>query len=125
MIHTPSDSLSLVFNDCHSTTNEKLKQELESYFTKTGTNLNSYTVCYLLQDKENQELRISELAELLCLSTSATSRLVVKMEAETGLVVRETCEIDNRGLYVVLTQKGRDFLTDASAAVEKLIQKAL
>lgn len=109
----------LSFHEKH----EKLKQRLETYFLKNGSSLNAYTVCHVLSDKKNQELRVSDLAPYLCLSSSATSRLVAKLEAEIGYVRREVCEEDNRALYVVLTDKGQQFLADATADVEDMLQE--
>ncbi|MEQ9763116.1 hypothetical protein ABPS01_00305 [Streptococcus sp. ZJ151] len=89
---------------------ELLKIKLEHFFLMYSVNLNTYTVCYILKDQTNLELRVSDLSQKLGLSTSATSRLAAKIEAETGYVRRELCEEDNRALYVVLTTKGRAFL---------------
>jgi DNA-binding MarR family transcriptional regulator len=56
---------------------------------------------------------MSELAERVLLSRSGLTRLVDRMEAE-GLVRREACEDDARGLFTVLTDEGLDRLRSAS-----------
>ena len=56
---------------------------------------------------------MSELAERVLLSRSGLTRLVDRMERE-GLVRREPCEDDARGLFTVLTDAGYDRLRGAS-----------
>lgn len=109
---------------CHET-HEKIEKALESLFDKKNTCLNCYTSCYILNCQENKELRLSDLAPHLCLSNSATSRLVAKLEQETGFVRRKTCEEDNRGLYVILTEKGQAFLEEMTPEVNKLLKDLL
>src|ERR687895_2364694 len=46
-----------------------------------------------------------ELTEAVHLSQSAASRLVARMERD-GLVERTICEVDRRGIFVALTEKG-------------------
>lgn len=111
----------MTFHEKH----EAVKKQLETYFKKKQTNLNTYTVCYILCDQENQELRISDLAPRLSLSVSATSRLIAKLEEETGFIRRENCDIDNRGLYAVLTDAGRGFLEEVTAEVDQLLEGSL
>lgn len=57
----------------------------------------------------DQRLRMTQLARDMTMSTSGLTRLVDRMEAE-GLVERQSCPEDRRGLLAVLTQKGRSVL---------------
>jgi DNA-binding MarR family transcriptional regulator len=50
--------------------------------------------------------RMQELAEAVCLSQSALSRLIGRLEAD-GLVHRAMCVNDRRGIYAHLTDAGR------------------
>ncbi len=50
--------------------------------------------------------RAADLTDVVHLSQSATSRLVARLERE-GLVERALCEMDRRGIFVVLTDEGR------------------
>lgn len=50
--------------------------------------------------------RGADLTEVVHLSQSATSRLVARLERE-GLVERSMCEMDRRGIFVNLTETGR------------------
>jgi DNA-binding MarR family transcriptional regulator len=51
--------------------------------------------------------RSADLTEAVHLSQSATSRLVARLEKE-GLVERALCEVDRRGIFVTLTDAGRE-----------------
>ncbi len=47
------------------------------------------------------------LTEALPLSQSAASRLVARLERQ-GLVTRAICDMDRRGVFVCLTEAGRE-----------------
>lgn len=51
--------------------------------------------------------RSADLTEAIHLSQSATSRLVARLEKE-GLVERALCEMDRRGIFVTITEAGRE-----------------
>ena len=57
-------------------------------------------------------------------STSATSRLMARMEA-SGHLRRYVCETDKRGTYTELTERGREAMAEAEisyrAAVEEMM----
>ncbi|MFJ4190323.1 MarR family winged helix-turn-helix transcriptional regulator [Kitasatospora sp. NPDC089509] len=52
-------------------------------------------------------LRASELAPTVHLSQSALSRLIARLE-KAGLVTREMCPSDRRGVMIALTAAGRE-----------------
>ncbi|MFD7983754.1 MarR family transcriptional regulator [Kitasatospora indigofera] len=52
-------------------------------------------------------LRVQELACTVHLSQSALSRLIGRLE-KAGLVTRAMCENDRRGIFVTLTEDGRE-----------------
>jgi DNA-binding MarR family transcriptional regulator len=58
-------------------------------------------------------LRMSELADSLLISRSATTRFVDRLETR-GLLTREPCHDDRRGTYVVLTPTGKRTLREAA-----------
>lgn len=60
------------------------------------------------------ELRMQDLGACVQLSQSALSRVVGRLETD-GLVTRAMCAIDRRGIYVRLTEQGRE--THAKAQV--------
>ncbi|WP_033318543.1 MarR family winged helix-turn-helix transcriptional regulator [Streptomyces yerevanensis] len=58
-----------------------------------------------------EQCRVQNIAERVHLSQSALSRLIGRLEKE-GLVERSICQEDRRGVWVALTQKGRDLHTE-------------
>jgi DNA-binding MarR family transcriptional regulator len=76
--------------------------------------LASYDVLVQLVESPDQRLRMTELAQRVLLSRSGLTRLVDRLESE-GLVRREACTSDARGLFAVLTPDGRDRLRAATA----------
>jgi DNA-binding MarR family transcriptional regulator len=75
--------------------------------------LASYDVLVQLVEAPDRRLRMSQLAERVLLSRSGLTRLVDRLERE-GLVRREACDSDARGLFTVLTPEGLDRLRAAS-----------
>jgi DNA-binding MarR family transcriptional regulator len=74
--------------------------------------LSSYEVLLFLADAPGGRMRMSELAESVLLSRSGLTRLVDRLERE-GLLKRERCESDARGLFAEITPEGRE-LFDAA-----------
>ena len=60
-----------------------------------------------------QQLRMSELARDMTMSTSGLTRLIDRVEA-AGHVRRQACPSDRRGLLAVLTDEGRDVLREVA-----------
>jgi DNA-binding MarR family transcriptional regulator len=77
-----------------------------------GLPLSSYDVLIYLQAAPGRRLRMAELADSVLLSRSGVTRLVDRLERE-GLIVRDTCTSDGRGLYAVLTDAGDEMLARA------------
>jgi DNA-binding MarR family transcriptional regulator len=77
-----------------------------------GLPLSSYDVLIYLQAAPGKRLRMAELADSVLLSRSGVTRLVDRLERE-GLIVRDTCSSDGRGLYAVLTDEGEAMLARA------------
>ena len=75
--------------------------------------LASYDVLVQLVEAPQRRLRMSELAERVLLSRSGLTRLVDRLERE-GLVRREACLDDARGLFTVLLPAGVEKLREAS-----------
>jgi DNA-binding MarR family transcriptional regulator len=88
---------------------DRLEAELQE---AKGLALSWYDVLVNLSEADRR-IRMTELAERVVLSPSGLSRLVDRM-AQAGLVTRERCETDRRGTWVVLTDRGREVLTDAA-----------
>jgi DNA-binding MarR family transcriptional regulator len=68
--------------------------------------LSSYEVLLYLNDSAEGRMRMSELADSVLLSRSGLTRLVDRLERQ-GLLKRERCESDARGLFAEITPAGR------------------
>jgi DNA-binding MarR family transcriptional regulator len=68
--------------------------------------LSSYEVLLYLADAPDGRMRMAELAESVLLSRSGLTRLVDRLERD-GLLKRERCESDARGLFAEITPEGR------------------
>jgi DNA-binding MarR family transcriptional regulator len=100
-----------LFLRVHSRLNEQLEREL---LAECQLPLTWYDVLVQLNNVQDARLRHQDLSQSIVLSKSGLSRRIDRMEAE-GLVRREVCPFDGRGVYEVLTDKGRAVLAQASA----------
>jgi DNA-binding MarR family transcriptional regulator len=76
--------------------------------------LTSYEVLINLQAAPGRRRRLAELADSVLLSRSGMTRLVDRLERD-GLLERDMCSSDGRGVYAVLTDKGENLLSRARA----------
>jgi DNA-binding MarR family transcriptional regulator len=89
-----------------------------------GLGLSEYRALEVLARSPDSELRMQELAAHLRLNQSSVSRMVERLE-RGGLTVRDLCPDDKRGVYTVLTDKGRQRLESAQPDYEKALDAAL
>ena len=92
----------------HSALIKELDAELEA---RHGIPLSSYEVLIALADAPGQKLRMAELADQALLSRSGMTRLVDRLQKQ-GLLTRERCDLDARGSFAALTEKGRRLLAE-------------
>jgi DNA-binding MarR family transcriptional regulator len=88
----------------HARTTSSLERRLQQ---DHGLGVSEYEVLERLAVAEKQESRMQELADAVCLSQSALSRVVARLEAD-GLVTRGMCPHDRRGIMACLTESGRE-----------------
>lgn len=88
---------------CHAHTSAALEHELGE---KHGLGVSDFEVLDRLAESLGLQARSQDLAEAVHLSQSALSRLVDRLERH-GLVERCSCDMDRRGIYVVLTEAGQ------------------
>jgi DNA-binding MarR family transcriptional regulator len=86
--------------------------------------LGSYEVLQNLAEQPDGRLRMNELADRVLLSRSGLTRLVDRLQRE-GLVRRESCASDARGLFAVLTKRGRFRLLEATATHQRGVREHL
>ena len=85
----------------------ELTRELDAQLAREhNLPLSSYEVLLFLADAPGGRMRMSDLAESVLLSRSGLTRLVDRLERE-GLLKRERCESDARGLFAEITPEGR------------------
>lgn len=77
-----------------------------------GLGLSEYRALEILSRSPGSELRMQVLAAHLRLNQSSVSRMVERLE-RTGLAIRDLCPDDKRGVYAVLTEKGRGHIEKA------------
>jgi len=86
--------------------------------------LGSYEVLMHLGEAPGGRLRMNDLADRVLLSRSGLTRLVDRLERD-GLVARQTCPSDARGLYAVLTSAGRARLAEAAPTYRRGVRDHL
>ncbi|WP_246083835.1 MULTISPECIES: MarR family winged helix-turn-helix transcriptional regulator [Nonomuraea] len=75
--------------------------------------LASYDVLMQLAEAPERRLRMNDLADRVLLSRSGLTRLIDRLQRD-GLVAREACADDARGLFAVLTERGEARLAEAT-----------
>jgi DNA-binding MarR family transcriptional regulator len=87
---------------CHAAVCAALERELGD---RHGLGVSDFEVLERLAESPEHKSRSQDLADSVHLSQSALSRLVDRL-ARNGLVERWTCDMDRRGVFVVLTDAG-------------------
>jgi DNA-binding MarR family transcriptional regulator len=93
----------------HAAVSGALEAELRQ---RHGIGVSEFEALERLAECTTGTCRGAELTDAVHLSQSAASRLVARMERE-GLVQRSMCEMDRRGIFVVLTEQGRQLYLEA------------
>lgn len=87
----------------HAVTWCALERELGD---KHDLGVSEFEVLDHMCESESGKHRVQELADVVHLSQSALSRLISRLE-KAGLVCRDMCVQDRRGVYVTITDAGR------------------
>ncbi|WP_351223171.1 MarR family transcriptional regulator [Streptomyces sp. NPDC002133] len=85
--------------------NRLLTYQMEKDLQPFGLTMNDYEILVNLSESADRRMRMSDLAAATLQSKSRLSHQITRME-NAGLVRRENCESDRRGLYAVLTDHG-------------------
>jgi DNA-binding MarR family transcriptional regulator len=91
----------------HLDVSRLLMYQLERDLQPFGLTINDYEILVNLSEADDRRMRMSDLAKSTLQSKSRLSHQITRME-NAGLVRRENCESDRRGLYAVLTEHGWD-----------------
>jgi len=103
-----------------------LNQELERALQENyRLSLNEFYVLYFLSQAPQKKLRLQQLQEMVGLSQSAMSRLANRLEAKScGVLKRQACEKDRRGIYTCLTEKGEKKFHECVLTFHEILQKS-
>jgi DNA-binding MarR family transcriptional regulator len=109
----------------HQKLSATVVRDLQAHSRLSGAD---YEILVALTDAPEGRLRFQELARTVSWEQSRLSHQVTRM-IKRGLVVREECAEDGRGVFVVLTPAGRKIVTAAAphhvATVRRLVIDAL
>ncbi|MFC5183173.1 MarR family winged helix-turn-helix transcriptional regulator [Actinomadura harenae] len=86
--------------------------------------VNEFCALHHLSKPEARNVRMQQLADVLVLSQSATTRLVARLE-ERGLVRRVLSPTDRRGICAEATDEGRALMHDATPTHNAALAEAL
>ena len=100
---------------------DALNRQLEA---ESGISLSEYEILVRLSEAADRTIRMSELAAAVVQSRSRLTHTVTRMEKQ-GLVRRETCLDDGRGVNCVLTVEGYDFLVEAAPGHVRAVRENL
>jgi len=105
----------------HGILDAKLERALQAGH---GLSVVEYTVLDALSRQDGWHMRMQQLARAAALSSSATTRLVTRLE-QRGLLTRILCADDRRGIYTELTENGRNLLTEARPTHDAALSEAV
>jgi len=90
----------------------------------TGLNLSLTALLILEQMKDHPAMRITDLAETVCVATATVTRRVHELENQ-GLITRNTDQHDARASLVHVTEKGREAADLLARARLEVLQRIL
>ena len=105
----------------HGTIETALEKALQS---AAGLSVVEYTVLDALSRQDGWHMRMQQLARAKDRSSSATTRLVNRLE-DRALLTRILCADDRRGIYTELTDAGQKLLLAARPVHDEALEKAL
>ena len=100
----------------------RLTDELDADLRRSGLDLPEYEILVVLEESPDRRLRMSELAEAVHQSRSRLTHTIARME-KTGLVERENCPTDRRGVWAQLTETGYEMLRQTAPSHVKAVRR--
>lgn len=91
----------------------RITERLDADLRQFGIDIGEYEILVSLEEAPNRQLRMSELANLVHQSRSRLTHTIARME-KAGLVLREACPDDRRGVLARLTPSGYALLERAA-----------
>ena len=105
----------------HAMIESALERELQA---EHELSVVEYTVLDALSRQDGWHMRMQQLARATALSSSATTRLVNRLE-DRGLLQRILCRDDRRGIYTELTDAGLELLEQARPTHDAVLEATL
>jgi DNA-binding MarR family transcriptional regulator len=105
----------------HGMIDAELEKALQ---TQHDLSVVEFTVLDALSRQDGWHMRMQQLARAAALSSSATTRLVNRLE-DRGLLRRVLCSQDRRGIYTELTREGWALLNDARPTHDEVLGATL
>jgi DNA-binding MarR family transcriptional regulator len=98
---------------------DKVEQELKK---KEFPSLNWYDVLWELERSDGGILRLNDLGKRVLLNKYNITRLAQRLEDE-GLVVRDQCPKDGRGVTAEITEKGKELRKKMWPVYEQVVRE--
>lgn len=119
-METPLISQWLDYTKKQSMVEKKLEEML-----KKNSQLTTSEYYALYQLKQNGcHMRLNDLGNHLCLSQSALSRMINRLEDRNHpMIERRICTDDKRGVYVDLTVEGANLVSSVEQEVNAILKK--
>lgn len=89
----------------HLEVSKLLEYQLGRELQEHNLAINDYEILVVLSEAPNRQMRMTDLATATLQSKSRLSHQITRME-KAGLVLRQSCPGDRRGLYAYLTDLG-------------------
>lgn len=92
--------------------------------THYNLGLTEYRAIVYVSQSQAQEVRLNDLAAYLNLNQSSVTRLVIRLEVK-GLLSRDSCPNDGRGVYAKLTPAGGTLVRKAQPAYSTMLKQTI
>ncbi len=101
----------------------RIDAHLDAELRPYGLDLGEYEILVNLSEAEGRSMRMSDLADAVRQSRSRLTHTVTRMEKK-GLIQRDSCPEDRRGVYAVLTDAGFKLLVEAAPAHVRSVRES-
>ncbi|MDO5500010.1 MAG: MarR family transcriptional regulator [Propionibacteriaceae bacterium] len=101
----------------------RINERLDADLRRFGIDLGEYEILVCLEEAGDRRLRMSDLAEKVHQSRSRLTHTIARME-KGGLVAREACPNDRRGVWAHLTDEGFELLKQAAPSHVESVRTA-
>lgn len=105
----------------HAQVSDALEKELQA---RHGLSVSELETLQRIAESASDGCRLQALVDEVHMSQSALSRMVSRLEGR-GLVVRNSCADDRRGMKACLTDSGRSTLAAAEPTQAEVLRRVL